>query len=483
MKPYFQSNWLVEEAFSSNKRKLIEDILKNVLNRVEPSKKEIEYVKMFTSKLLCKIKEICKERNIPAKPELVGSTARNTWLKGDKDIDIFLSFPLSFSKEELENETVKIAKEITQNLIIKYAEHPYARLIINSYEIDLVPCFQIKSLEEKKSSVDRTIFHNRYLKGKITEEKAAEVRILKQFMKGIAVYGADAKTEGFSGYLCELLILHYGNFLKLLQESIKWSQREIINIERFPLTEKLIASFPGSLIVIDPVDKERNVAAAVSDKNLSKFIISAINFLKKPSLSFFFPGKTQILSLNEINRKVLRRGSYWLFIDFSLEKEESPDIIWPQLKKTTKKLAMLMSQEGVEIIGKYYWTNEQTKCCIIFETVTKRLLPIKKHYGPPVLQKSKENVISFLKKYENNKLVLKGPYLEGQRLVVDLKREETSVKEILSQIIKKKLNRKSMVEKNLVSSFKILGSEQIEGVYKKGLSLFLSGVLTEKVWV
>ena len=31
-------------------------------------------------------------------------------------------------------------------------------------------------------------------------------------MQGIGVYGAEIKVGGFSGYLCELLVMKYGGF-------------------------------------------------------------------------------------------------------------------------------------------------------------------------------------------------------------------------------------------------------------------------------
>ncbi|MBS7613865.1 hypothetical protein KEJ48_06465, partial [Candidatus Bathyarchaeota archaeon] len=42
-----------------------------------------------------------------------------------------------------------------------------------------------------------------------------------KFAKGIGVYGADIKTGGFSGYLCELLIVSYGDFIKTVESASK----------------------------------------------------------------------------------------------------------------------------------------------------------------------------------------------------------------------------------------------------------------------
>jgi len=42
---------------------------------------------------------------------------------------------------------------------------------------------------------------------------------LKQFMKGIGVYGSELRRRGFSGYLTELLVINYGSFLGVLKEA------------------------------------------------------------------------------------------------------------------------------------------------------------------------------------------------------------------------------------------------------------------------
>jgi tRNA adenylyltransferase (EC 2.7.7.25) len=47
-------------------------------------------------------------------------------------------------------------------------------------------------------------------------EQKDEVRLLKKFMKGIGVYGAEIKVKGFSGYVAELLVYFYDSFRNVL---------------------------------------------------------------------------------------------------------------------------------------------------------------------------------------------------------------------------------------------------------------------------
>ena len=51
-----------------------------------------------------------------------------------------------------------------------------------------------------------------------------EVRVLKKFMKGIDTYGAEIKVGGFSGMLCETLILNYGSFEDTIKSASDWKK-------------------------------------------------------------------------------------------------------------------------------------------------------------------------------------------------------------------------------------------------------------------
>src|SRR5206468_712277 len=102
--------------------------------------------------------------------------------------------------------------------------------------------------------------------------------------EGIGVYGAEAKVLGFSGYLCELLILKYASFRGVLDSSLSWRPGTVIVLEGPPAR-----TFPEPLIVVDPVDPNRNVASAVGIEQLATFVHAAREYLAAPSERFFFP--------------------------------------------------------------------------------------------------------------------------------------------------------------------------------------------------
>lgn len=156
-------------------------------------------------------------------------------MKGDKDLDIFVFFPLDVSKEILKKMGLEIGKKVFEEFKgeyeIKYAEHPYVNGKIENHDLDIVPCYKIDKIEDMKSSVDRTPLHTKFVK-RMTEFQKDDARILKKFMKLINVYGSEFKVMGFSGYLCELLILYYGSFENVLKNASEWKLNQKIIFEK-----------------------------------------------------------------------------------------------------------------------------------------------------------------------------------------------------------------------------------------------------------
>ena len=153
---------------------------------------------------------------------LAGSVARGTQVRGNFDIDIFLLFPRSMDEKAMEKKGLEIAKKVIKNkdesYSIKYAEHPYTKLVFGNLGVDveIVPAYKITDMKDKGTSVDRTPLHNEFIASKLSERQRDDVRVLKTFLNSHGVYGAEARIEGFSGYLCELLICHFGSFINFV---------------------------------------------------------------------------------------------------------------------------------------------------------------------------------------------------------------------------------------------------------------------------
>ena len=92
-------------------------IEKKVITKVTPSK---EYRKKLDL-IIQDIEEILKHekarRKLPISIELVGSTAKDTYLQDNLDIDFFLLFPTNFTKEKITKNALSIGKSFLKHCI------------------------------------------------------------------------------------------------------------------------------------------------------------------------------------------------------------------------------------------------------------------------------------------------------------------------------------------------------------------------------
>lgn len=402
----------------------------NILNQIKPKENEKKEIQSLSAHLMDIINENAHKDRIDAEAVLVGSVAKGTWISGKADVDIFIKFPLDTSADILKEKGLYLGKECINKMDgkweLRYASHPYITGIIENYEIDFVPCYDIHSdihgLKQMKSAVDRTIPHTEYVKKNLTPEEADEVLLLKCFMKTIGTYGSEFKVGGFAGYLCELLIIHYGAFLKVLESaSEEWKPGYQIDLKR----HNTASQFNEPLVVVDPVDPNRNVAAALSLQKMSEFVVASRNFLNDPS-PLYFEQREITANLNKIRDGFKLRGTKTLILSF-----KAPDIpadaLYPQIKKTEKSMIKLVERNGFKTFGSDSWTDEKDKILILLEFETWKLPQIYKHYGPPVWSRSHEE--KFLAKYEN------GAWLEDDRWVVEVKRENSNVQNLLENAL------------------------------------------------
>lgn len=207
--------------------------------------------------------------------KLYGSVAKGTNLKFDYDLDMF--YETDGDKQEGFQEILNAVKRSKLSYALRYSEHPYVRVKYNDIDVDIVPISK-----QYKSAVDRTPLHYHYVMSKVDDRMRDEIRLLKKFLKTLGLYGADNRVNGFSGYLCELLVIHYGGFLELIRNAKSWRIPVRIDIEG--VAEK---EFEEHFVVIDPTDGSRNVAAAVSLENLARFIMYAKGFWNRRVDEYF----------------------------------------------------------------------------------------------------------------------------------------------------------------------------------------------------
>jgi len=463
----------------------IKKICKTVLGRITPKKREREKIESLAEKLERKIILTCKALGLKATVRLEGSVAKDTWLSEEPDIDIFMRVPTSIPRKSLGEICLKVARKATEGSkqIERFAEHPYLEAIVEGVRVNIVPCYDVKR-GEWLSATDRTPYHTDYVKKHLSAEMRDEVRLLKKFMKGIGVYGAEIKIGGFSGYLCELLILHYKSFIDTLKAFAEAKQRLVIDIENYyrERQNELALLFPEPLVLVDPVDKGRNVASAVQPQKLYTFMAASRSFLKNPNLKFFYPPEKPAITTKELKEEFKRRGSAIIFITFG-RVDAVPDVLWGQLYKTQRSLGKLLQLNDFKVLRQTVWSDEKTLNTFIFEVEQQTLPQIKKHLGPPI-EKAKE-CENFLKKYIGNAETISGPYIEDGRWVVEVRRKYTSAVSLFKDKLKDGGRNAGVAEeisKKIREGFRILVNDEIADIYArdKDFAKFVTNFLSGK---
>ena len=386
-----------------------------MLKRVKPGPEDRSRLLEVSNAILSQIDNLAKERGLSLKAMLVGSAARDTWLAGDHDLDIFLGV----SPDADIAAALDVARLVSPECEEKYAEHAYVHAKVNGFDVDLVPCYLVDDPTHLKSAVDRTPFHTKYVSSRIVGRED-DVLLLKQFMKGVGVYGSELKVGGFSGYLTELLVLCYGSFAGVLRAASGWKAREYLDPEGHGELEHA-----EPLVVVDPVDPKRNVAAALTLDKMLQFASASRSFLAAPSLEFFFPAKVMPLSDEELLELMRRRGSLLILVDFQAPAVVE-DILYPQLHKAEESAKALLERNGFRLlrseVGSY-----RDRAFLLLEMEVWELSRVSRRMGPPVSEA--EHLSRFLVAHDGP---LSGPYIAEGRVMVEVPRKYTRAEDLLA---------------------------------------------------
>ncbi len=462
----------------------INTIHAEILKKITPTPEDRTKIKALAEDLQRKVVLACEQQGVKAAVRVEGSVAKDTWLKEEPEIDIFMRLPTNIPRRALGEISLKIARKATEGAtqVERFAEHPYLEAFIDNVRVNIVPCYDVKR-GEWLSATDRTPFHTDYVKKRLNEGSRSEVRLLKQFLQGINAYGAEIKTGGISGYLCELLILHYKSFPRTLRAFADYTQRVAIDIEKYYVDREREVKrlFPELLVIVDPVDKGRNVASAVQPQKLYTVVGAARAFLKAPHSRFFYPSKINALTTDAVASKLDSCDISLIFLTLG-HIDAVADVLWGQLYKTQRALRKLAELNDFKVLRDAVWSDEKTLSVFAFELEQLVLSSIKKHLGPP-LEREKE-CENFLSKYASNSNVVSGPYIEEGRWVVELRRSFTSIVDFLKQ----KLGdggRKTGVAELMAQAFRekleVLVNSEVVEVYRGNrefaefLTVFLAG--------
>ncbi len=401
----------------------IDSVLNKAKKLVTPSIKESARFDAVVSEVSSKLISAFTNSGVNVEIAVGGSFSRDTWLPGAHDADLFIRF---FDEDDMKYFSKIITSTFPRAIKIK-GSRDYFKLNYKNFEFEFLPVLKIDTSLEAKNSMDASYFHIDFVKSNLAKGLNTEVRLLKAFCKALNIYGAESFVSGFSGYVLELLIIYFKSFKNTLRNFSKLKPKIFIDINNYYASKSSAFKALGTkadcpLIVVDPVNPLRNASRSVSLESLSTFILGARRFLANPNISFFKPPQITKESLIKLAKA---RGNAIFFKKFKPSPRR--DAFFSKLQSELKKIAKTLESCDFTVFNYGFLDSG-----LVYFEITNPILPKSKRViGPPVFIDDK-NFNKFLSKKRN---IIYGPYIKGDRICFDIKREITNVKPLLNKLL------------------------------------------------
>lgn len=417
--------------------KRMNSIIEDVKSRVKPDTSILKNVDQTVKKINAAI----KKSGIDAECMKGGSIAKNTFLKHDHDVDLFVRFALRYPDEKLSDMLHEVLKKAfpKDSILRIHGSRDYFQSTLKNLDYEIIPVLKIhkSNFHESKNITDFSPLHVEWTDKKIMArpDLADEIRVAKQFCKASNVYGAESYINGFSGHIVDILVIHYGSFLSLIKKfaSIKEvSACEPIvidtdNLLKDPL-RKLNKSKISPLIIIDPIQSERNAAAALSMDKLMMFINACRGFMDSPSEDFFEIKKFDLKGkIQEFKSSI--KGSKIIVIKI-MTQEGSKDIVGTKAYKVYGDLIKQLSLNDFKVLDSAWDFDFGKKNSFIIYVFNKEdLSDTIERQGPPL--SAKDDVQKFREKHKIAKV-------RGNKIYATVKRKYVSPEKLLKDLFSEK---------------------------------------------
>ncbi len=381
----------------SKSTELAKKILEKAKKSIRPDSRIIKESDNFIHKLNKKL----KQSKISAVCVKGGSVAKQTFLKNSHDVDIFVKFSRNYSGKELSSMLQEALPEKAERV---HGSRDYFQLKKGKIIYEIVPVLDVKSPEQAENVTDMSPLHVGWVNSKTKKKPFLkdEIRLAKQFCKAIKVYGAESHIKGFSGHILDILIIHYGSFIKLLENASKWNHKVVIDASKSlkdPLKELNKDKLNSPLIIIDPVQPGRNAAAALSKKNFDQFVMCAKAFLESPKESFFKPKKLSIQEIKKIKKRMFPEEEL-ITLQITPLKGKN-DVVGSKVMKVYESVKKGLIENDFKIVFSD-WEFGRPSIAYFFVKKEKLSSTIEIR-GPPVSKK--DNVNEFRKKHKKTRTV------------------------------------------------------------------------------
>jgi len=399
--------------------------MKTVLKRIVPAKKEQLELKKIAQKIIKKI-------TIPyTKTILGGSSAKNTYLKDNNEIDMYVKFNL---KKYQELDISNILKEhLGKKFEIKtlHGSRDYYHLQHGKFTIELIPILDIKKPEQARNITDISPFHAKWVnKHKLKDD----IRLAKAFAKANKFYGAESFIKGFSGYSLEILTIHYKGFDNMLKAVSKWKTKTVLDPQKWykkfnPILFLNKSKTLSPLVIVDPVQDTRNVTAVVSREKYNLFKKTAKAYLKNSKESYFVE---EPFCLEKISKKHKKHN----LIAINLQPLEGKrDVVGAKILKVHNFIEKELKKHNFSLKSSGWHWQDTALLYYVIENV--ELSKKVKHYGPP--KEQKERLKHFKQTWKNysvrtekgiSYVTIPRKYLTPEELINDILLNEYITKRI-----------------------------------------------------
>ncbi|MCX6709740.1 MAG: nucleotidyltransferase domain-containing protein [Candidatus Woesearchaeota archaeon] len=395
-------------------------ILGEVLEEVKPD----ESVLKRCNSVIALINKEIKSRKIRAKATLGGSIAKGTFLRDDYDCDVFVRFGLKLYKDkDISAHLMKILQKFNPKTL--NGSRDYYQFEKDGIKFEVVPVLDIRNSGEARNVMDVSPLHVAWIRRRIDRKPklADEVRLARAFCKANGVYGAESFINGFSGHVIDILTIHYGGFINLLSSASKWKSNEknVIDPENHHRGKALFnlntSKTEGPLVLVDPVQKDRNASASLSYEKFEIFKKAAGEFLKNPKKKFFEATSVEHNEKGWTNADVI-----------PLSGKE--DVIGCKILKAFIYIEKKLSLNGF-VVEKKNWEWDKGKKAVFFYKISADSL--KKALasgtvitgGPPIEMKA--NTEAFKKKYKKT-------FIREKRIFAEVKRKFRNPKQLFESL-------------------------------------------------
>ncbi|MEM4267502.1 MAG: CCA tRNA nucleotidyltransferase [Candidatus Woesearchaeota archaeon] len=414
--------------------------MQSVLKKYKFSEKEMAEIMDKVNSFCNKLSQKLKKNNVSADVMLGGSAAKGTLIKGDFDCDIFVRFNDKYSSvnisDVLEN---ALHSQKYQRL---HGSRDYFQVYSKGIKYEIVPVLRVDKTEQAKNVTDLSPLHVSWIKARIQKNPSLvdEILLAKLFCKAQNLYGAESYIRGFSGHVLDILVAYYGSFESLLRNAVHWHRYKVIDIEGHNSRRELNKSKISPLIVIDPIQKDRNAAAALSIENFELFKKRAKEYIDHPSPKFF--------DKKPITVGVLRRlcppGRDAVILEVSpLEGKE--DIIGTKMLKVFIFISRQLELHDFIVTDKGWSWDRKKKALMWFFVPKGEIAHTKEHMGPPL--HCKKDVSAF-------KAAHRDTFVRGHRIFARIKRQFVFHRDLIEHLINQSYIKEKVASVRLLSENK-----------------------------